>query len=428
MRKASVRIREGQDESTDGPQTIETDSAIIPIVKSVLDGIRVVEMTEALAGPYCAMLLGDLGADVIKVERPGIGDQARGWGPPFVGEISAYFLSTNRNKRSITLDYNQPNALEALHKLIATADIFITNQPSLESLQKRELDAPTLRERHPKLIYCSISGYGFAGPKAGSPGYDILAQAEAGLMSFTGEENSGPMRYPIAIADMTCGIYAAMGILAALFSREKTGQGQFLDMALFDSQLTWLANAGSSFLNAGVTPRRWGNAHPNIVPYEMFSGSDGVYFVTGVGTDALWQKFTAMVDTAAELCSDSRFSNNAERIKYRSELIPILQTVFNQKPACEWLERFASAGIPAAKINGVSEALNDIQAKARGLVVQLEHPMLGMVKTIANPIRLSDTPVTYRLAPPFLGEHTKQILQGLGYSAQEMEALANLSS
>ena len=397
-------------------------------MKSVLDGIRVVEMTEALAGPYCAMLLGDLGADVIKVERPGIGDQARGWGPPFVGEISAYFLSTNRNKRSITLDYNQPNALEALHKLIATADIFITNQPSLESLQKRELDAPTLRERHPKLIYCSISGYGFSGPKAGSPGYDILAQAEAGLMSFTGEENSGPMRYPIAIADMTCGIYAAMGILAALFSREKTGQGQFLDMALFDSQLTWLANAGSSFLNAGVTPRRWGNAHPNIVPYEMFSGGDGVYFVIGVGTDALWQKFTAMVDTAAELCSDSRFSNNAERIKHRSELIPILQTVFNQKPACEWLERFASAGIPAAKINGVSEALNDIQAKARGLVVQLEHPMLGMVKTIANPIRLSDTPVTYRLAPPFLGEHTNQILQGLGYSAQEMEALANLSS
>jgi crotonobetainyl-CoA:carnitine CoA-transferase CaiB-like acyl-CoA transferase len=428
LRKASVRIREGQDESTGGPQTIETDSAIIPIVKSVLDGIRVVEMTEALAGPYCAMLLGDLGADVIKVERPGIGDQARGWGPPFVGEISAYFLSTNRNKRSITLDYNQPNALEALHKLIATADIFITNQPSLESLQKRELDAPTLRERHPKLIYCSISGYGFSGPKAGSPGYDILAQAEAGLMSFTGEENSGPMRYPIAIADMTCGIYAAMGILAALFSREKTGQGQFLDMALFDSQLTWLANAGSSFLNAGVTPRRWGNAHPNIVPYEMFSGGDGVYFVIGVGTDALWQKFTAMVDTAAELCSDSRFSNNAERIKHRSELIPILQTVFNQKPACEWLERFASAGIPAAKINGVSEALNDIQAKARGLVVQLEHPMLGMVKTIANPIRLSDTPVTYRLAPPFLGEHTNQILQGLGYSAQEMEALANLSS
>jgi formyl-CoA transferase len=392
-------------------------------VKSVLDGIRVVEMTEALAGPYCAMLLGDLGADVIKVERPGIGDQARGWGPPFVGELSAYFLSTNRNKRSIALDYNQPNGLEALHKLIASADVFITNQPSLESLEKRKLDAPTLRERYRRLIYCSISGYGFSGPKAESPGYDILAQAEAGLMSFTGEENSGPMRYPIAIADMTCGIYAAMGILAALFAREKTGQGQFLDMALFDSQLTWLANVGSSFLNAGVTPRRWGNAHPTIVPYEMFSGSDGVYFVIGVGTEALWQKFTTMIVTTTDLRSDDRFRNNAERIKHRSELIAILQKAFIQKSAPEWLEHFAAAGIPAAKINGVSEALNDIQAQARGLVVQLEHPMLGIVKSIANPMRLSDTPVSYRFAPPFLGEHTNQILQALGYSAQETQAL-----
>ena len=394
---------------------------------NVLDGIRVIEMTEALAGPYCAMLLGDLGADVIKVERPGTGDQARGWGPPFVGEMSAYFLSTNRNKRSIALDYDRPNGLEALHKLIATADIFITNQPSLESLQKRKLDAPTLRECHPKLIYCSISGYGFSGPKAGSPGYDILAQAEAGLMSFTGDENSGPMRYPIAIADMTCGIYAAMGILATLFAREKTGQGQVLDMALFDSQLTWLVNAGSSFLNAGITPQRWGNAHPNIVPYEMFSGSDGVYFVIGVGTELLWQKFTVMIDTATDLQSDPRFRNNAERIKHRSELIPILQKAFNEESACEWLARFATAGIPAAKINGVAEALNDIQAKARGLVVQLEHPILGIVKSIANPMRLSDTPVTYRLAPPFLGEHTKQILQDLGYTTEETAARSNSS-
>jgi crotonobetainyl-CoA:carnitine CoA-transferase CaiB-like acyl-CoA transferase len=311
--------------------------------------------------------------------------------------------------------------------LIATADIFITNQPSLESLQKRKLDAPTLRERHPKLIYCSISGYGFSGAKAGSPGYDILAQAEAGLMSFTGDENSGPMRYPIAIADMTCGIYAAMGILAALFAREKTGQGQFLDMALFDSQLTWLANAGSSFLNAGVTPRRWGNAHPNIVPYEMFSGSDGVYFVIGVGTELLWQKFTAIIDTETDLRCDSRFRTNSERIKHRSELIPILQKAFSKNSASEWLERFATAAIPAAKINGVSEALNDVQAKARGLVVQLEHPVLGIVKNIANPMRLSDTPVTYRLAPPFLGEHTNQILQDLGYTTKETAALAKLS-
>src|SRR5947209_6344850 len=235
-------------------------------VKNILADIRVVELTEALAGPYCAMLLGDFGADVIKVERPGTGDQSRGWGPPFIAGESAYFLATNRNKRSIALDYDLPEDLQALHRLIATADVYLSNQPSLESLKRRGLDPETLRAKFPRLIYCSITGYGFSGPKAGRPGYDILAQAETGVMSFTGEPEGGPMRYPIAIADMTCGMYAAMGVLAALFAREKSGQGQFIDMALFDSQLTWLANIGSSYLNAGATPTRWGNSHPNIVP------------------------------------------------------------------------------------------------------------------------------------------------------------------
>src|SRR5205814_1680059 len=208
-------------------------SAIITPVNSILDGIRVIELTEALAGPYCAMLLGDFGADVIKVERPGSGDQARGWGPPFVSGESAYFLAANRNKRSIEINYDDPRGAEILQRLLQTADIFLTNQPSLTSLQRRGLDPETLRKKYPRLIHCSITGYGFSGPKAGRPGYDILAQAEAGLMSFTGEPDGGPMRFPIAIADMTCGMYAAMGILGALFAREKTGSGQFLDMALF---------------------------------------------------------------------------------------------------------------------------------------------------------------------------------------------------
>src|SRR5215831_7876919 len=240
---------------------------------SLLDGIRVVELSEALAGPYCAMILGDFGADVIKVERPGVGDQSRTWGPPFVATESAYFLATNRNKRSITLDYDQPQGGEILRRLLARADIFVCNQPSMTSLKRRGIDPETLRSRHPRLIYCAITGYGFTGPKAGQPGYDILAQAEAGVMSFTGEPGGDPVRFPIAIADMTTGMYAAMGILAALYARERTGQGDFLDMALFDSQLTWLANIGSSYLNAGVSPRRWGNAHPNIVPYQMFAGA-----------------------------------------------------------------------------------------------------------------------------------------------------------
>jgi glutaryl-CoA transferase len=394
-------------------------SAIIGRVNSVLDSIRVVELSEALAGPYCAMLLGDFGADVIKVERPGTGDQSRGWGPPFVGSESAYYLSANRNKRSIELDYGSSQGNEVLQRLLSTADVLITNQPSVESLRKRALDPETLRAKFPRLIHCSITGYGFSGPKAGRPGYDILAQAETGVMSFTGEPDGGPMRYPIAIADMTCGMYAAMGILAALFARQRTGSGQFLDMALFDSQLTWLANIGSNYLNANVEPKRWGNAHPSIVPYQIFRGNDGGHFVIGIGTDALWRRLVDLLHCDESLGNDQRFSTNALRIANRAVLIPLLQGRFEPETAAAWLEKLAEAGIPAAPINGVPEALNDAQTAARGLIVQLEHPSLGAVRSIANPIRFSNTPVSYRLPPPLLGEHTQNILQELGYAASE---------
>jgi crotonobetainyl-CoA:carnitine CoA-transferase CaiB-like acyl-CoA transferase len=393
-------------------------------VKSILDSIRVVELTEALAGPYCAMLLGDFGADVIKVERPGIGDQSRGWGPPFVGSESAYYLAANRNKRSITLNYDQPSGAEALQKLLASSDIFITNQPSLASLKKRGIDYESLGAKHPRLVYCSITGYGFTGPKVGRSGYDILAQAESGMMSFTGEPGGGPMRYPIAIADMTCGMYAAMGILAALFAREKTGRGEFLDMALFDSQLTWLANVGSSYLNAGVSPTRWGNAHPNIVPYEVYRGSDDRYFVVGVGTEALWKRFVQALEIQDDIGRDERFQTNALRIKNREILVPLLQNLFQQSPALTWLEKLAEADIPAAPINTVSEALNYEQTHARSLIVQIEHPAQGTAKSIANPIRFSNAPVSYRLPPPLLGEHTREILESLGYTAEEAKSMA----
>ncbi len=393
-------------------------------MEAILDSIRVVEMTEALAGPYCAMLLGDFGADVIKVERPGSGDQSRGWGPPFVGSESAYYLAANRNKRSITLNYDHPRGTEALQKLLASADVFIANQPSLASLQKRGIDPDSMCAKYPPLIYCSITGYGFTGPKAGMPSYDILAQAEAGVMSFTGEPDGGPLRYPIAIADMTCGMYAAMGILAALLARKKTGRGQFIDMALFDSQLTWLANAGSSYLNANVSPKRWGNAHPDIVPYEAYRGSDGKYFVVGVGTDALWKRFVQVLNMQGDIGRDERFATNALRIKNREILVPLLQNIFKQKPAVTWLEKFAEANIPAGPINTVAEAIEDRQTRARGLIVQLEHPAIGTAKSIANPIRFSNTPVSYRLPPPLLGEHTGEILQGLGYSAEDARAMA----
>jgi len=390
----------------------------------MLDGVRVVEMSEALAGPYCAMLLGDCGADVVKIERPSVGDQSRGWGPPFVAGESAYFLATNRNKRSVVLNYDHASGAEALQKLLASADVFIVNQPSLPSLKKRGLDAAALCAKNTRLIYCSITGYGFTGPKVGRPGYDILAQAEAGVMSFTGEPGGGPMRYPIAIADMTCGMYSAMGILAALYAREKSGRGQFLDMALFDSQLTWLANVGSNHLNASVSPKRWGNAHPSIVPYEMFRAGDGRYFVLGVGTEALWKRFVSIMEMKDTLGNDERFRTNASRTENRTVLIPMLQKEFNRRGAQEWLDRLAAAEIPAAPINTVDEALNDAQTHARGMIVQLEHPALGMARSIGNPIKFSETPVSYRLPPPMLGEHTMQVLTGLDYSDEEARAMS----
>lgn len=388
----------------------------------LLEGIRVVELSEALAGPYCAMMLGDFGADVVKVERPGVGDQSRGWGPPFAGSESAYFLATNRNKRSLTLNYDDPVGAEILHRLLAKADVFICNQPSMASLERRGIDPATLRGKHPRLIYCAVTGYGFTGPKVGQPGYDILAQAEAGVMSFTGEPGGPPMRFPIAIADMTTGMYAAMGILAALYARERTGKGDFLDLALFDSQLTWLANVGSSYLNAGVSPSRWGNAHPTIVPYQLFHGGDGCSFVVAAGTEPLWQRLLRLLDLEAELGADARFTTNADRIRNREQLIPLLQGQFDALPAATWLSRLVLADIPAAPIQTVGEALSDAQTVSRGLIVELEHPTLKTIRSIANPIRSEAQPVLYRLPPPLLGEHNREILCELHVPDGELEA------
>jgi crotonobetainyl-CoA:carnitine CoA-transferase CaiB-like acyl-CoA transferase len=389
---------------------------------SVLDSIRVVELTEALAGPYCAMMLGDFGADVIKVERRQTGDQSRSWGPPFVGGESAYFLATNRNKRSLSLDYDQPLGAAILHRLLATADVFLINQRNLASLERRGFDARAICARYPRLIYCAISGYGHSGPRSGLAGYDIIAQAQAGIMSFTGEPEGEPVRYPIAIADMTCGLYSALGIMVALLAREKTGAGQALDMALFDSQLTLLINAGSNYLNAGETPERWGNAHPSIVPYQVFRGGDGRHFVAAAGTDALWLRLLRVLQATDTLGADSRFQSNALRTEHRRVLIPALCAIFEQAPAEEWLRRLTAEDIPASAIQTVGEAVNDPQSLARGLIVEIKHPTLDVVRSIANPVRLSSTPVVYRLPPPLLGEHTLQILWSLDYSTDQIGA------
>ncbi len=376
-----------------------------------------------MAGPYCAMLLGDFGADVIKIERPGVGDQSRGWGPPFIGSESAYFLCANRNKRSLTLNLEDPRACDLLRRLVTQADVFIHNQPRRDSLVKRSLDYETVSAVNPKLIYCAISGYGVSGPKSGLPGYDILAQGEAGVMSFTGEPGGEPMRYPIAIADITCGIYSAIGILAALLARERSGRGQLLDMALLDSQLSWLANIGSSYLNAGELPKRHGNAHPNIVPYQLFQTSDAHYIMVAVGTEAIWARFCRVLEIEQTIGHDPRFATNRLRIENRISLVPALQEVFSKRSSEEWLAKFREADVPAGPIYAVDEALKAPQALARNVVVELEHPAIGRARSIANPIRMSGTPVSYRCAPPLLGEHTDAILAELGKTEQEIARL-----
>jgi crotonobetainyl-CoA:carnitine CoA-transferase CaiB-like acyl-CoA transferase len=389
-------------------------------MQTVLGSIRVVEATEALAGPYCAMMLGDFGADVIKVERKQVGDQSRAWGPPFCGPQSAYFLAANRNKRSLTLDFDHPFGKDVMHRLLETADVFLINQPKLDSLKRNSLDPERICARLPRLTYCAISGYGLFGPKAGLAGYDIIAQAESGIMSFTGEPEGDPIRYPVALADLVCGMYSALGILAALFAREKTGSGQFLDMALFDSQLTLLANIGSNFLNAGVLPKRWGNAHPSIIPYQMFRGSDHRHFVVGVGTEPLWARFAKVLGIEESVGRDPHYASNQLRIENRTALIHLLQQILGSRPAEEWVAQLTGAQIPAAMVRNVDEVFCDRQVLERKLIVEFDHPELRAAKSIANPVRLSATPVSYRLPPPLLGEHNEELLMSLGYSRPQI--------
>lgn len=385
----------------------------------VLSDLRVLDLTQAMAGPICGMLLGDFGADVIKIERPGSGDQSRGWGPPFVQTESAYFLSCNRNKRSLTLNLDKPAAIEILHELARGADVFLVNQPSLASLQKRKHDYETLRALNPRLIYVSITGYGFTGPKAGLAGYDLVAQGEAGLMSFTGLPEWEPMRFPVPIADITTGVYATIGVLIALRARDQNGVGQFIDMALFDSQLTWLNHIGSNYLNAGVEPKKIGNTHASIVPYQVFRAQDK-YIIIAVGSQALWQKFVGLLGAEETLGGDERFATNRGRSEHRDELVQRIQSIVETKPAAFWLEQLRAAEIPCGPINSAAEGLNDAQTRARGMIVEIEHPLLGVAKAVGNPIHLSETPVVYRQHPPLLGEHTEQVLRGLGKSEMEI--------
>jgi crotonobetainyl-CoA:carnitine CoA-transferase CaiB-like acyl-CoA transferase len=377
-----------------------------------LTGLKIVDMTEALAGPYCAMLLGDFGADVIKVERPGDGDQARGWGPPFLEGESAYFLAVNRNKRSIELDIKKSDDLRLLHTLIDRADVFLTNNPRLDSLARSSLDPGTLRARNARLVYGAISGYGHTGPKANRSGYDIIAQGEAGLMALTGPVDGGPSRFPSPMADISGGLYTCMGVLAALYARDNrragTNVGQLVDVSLVDAQLSWLANIGASYFATGKRPPRLGNEHPSVTPYQPVRAQDKTMIIA-VGNERLWSKFCKILGVEGTLMIDPRFATNADRNVHRVELIALVEAVLRRRPAADWVEELVAAGVPAGPINFPDETLTDEHVRARRMVVELEHPLIGVVKSIAVPMRFETNGPTYRRYPPRLGEHNEEI-------------------
>ncbi|RMF81584.1 MAG: CoA transferase [Chloroflexi bacterium] len=380
-----------------------------------LAGLKVIDQTQALAGPYCAMMLGDMGADVIKIERPGVGDQSRQWAPPYIGDQSCYYLAVNRNKRDIALNIATTEGREILHKLVADADVFMTNLATNASLKKYAIDYETLNTINPRLIYASISGYGRTGPRADQPGYDLVSQAESGTMALTGEVDGPPMRFPTPIADMTCGLFTLIGILAALQARHTTGRGQFIDMSLQEGQMTWLENYAGEYFATGEDPPRRGNRHPQVVPYEAVQGADGDWFILGVGSDNVWRAFCAHVGRG-ELADDPRFLTNGDRIDHYGELLPIVRDIIQHKTTDEWLSELRDVGVPCGRINTVEQALTDPHIIERGFIVELEHPALGIVKSLATPVHLQDTPLVYRRHPPRLGEHTDEILGELGYN------------
>lgn len=387
-----------------------------------LSGITVVDQAQALAGPYCSMMLGDMGANIIKIERPGVGDQSRSWGPPFIGGESTYYLSVNRNKRSLALDFTRPEGRDVLYRLVDHADIFITNVPRVASMEKYGIGYDTLHARNKGLIYAAISGYGHTGPRAGQAGYDIIAQGESGTMALTGDAQGHPARFPTPIADMTTGLFTLIGILAALNARHATGEGQFLDVSLLESQMTWLENFAGEYFATGKEPLKRGNSHGQVVPYEPMQGSDGEWFILGVGSDNIWGKFCELADLM-DLRDDPRFHTNAMRVQNREVLLPLVREVIGSRPAGEWVEVFKAAAIPSGPIRNVSEALADPQVAARGVIIEMAHPVLGMIKSMATPIHLSATPLSYREYPPQLGEQTDALLREAGYDANEIQLL-----
>ena len=386
-----------------------------------LDGLVVLDLSRVLAGPYAAMMLADLGAEVIKVERPEQGDDTRQWGPPWAGGESAYYLSVNRNKKSMTLNLKSEKGREIVRALARRADVLVENWRA-GTMDKWGLGYKDLYQENPGLVYCSVTGYGQTGPYRDRAGYDFVIQAEGGTMSITGPAEGPPMKVGVAIVDLTAGMFATIAILAALHEREKSGQGQSIDMALLDAQVAWLANVGSNYLVSGQQPKRHGNAHPNIVPYEPFPTSDG-WLAVGIGNDRQWQRLCALADWD-DLAGDERFSKNPDRVEHRSLLIPILQKRFQEKSSAEWRTALLEAGIPCGPINAIDQVFADPQVLARDMLLELDHPTAGTVKLAGSPLKLSRTPVRIAEAPPLLGQHTEEVLDRyLGYGPPDVAQL-----
>lgn len=375
-------------------------------MEAVLSDIVVIDLSRVLAGPLCTMLLGDLGATIIKVEQPGKGDDTRHFGPPYIAGESAYYLGLNRNKQSILIDFGAPEGKERLLKLISTATVLVENfRPG--TLARQGLGYETLRAINPGLIYCSISGYGQTGPYASRPGYDFVAQAESGIMSVTGEIDGDPQRVGSPVGDVSAGMYACMAILAALRVRDHTGKGQYIDIALLEATVSLLSNVASNYLISGEEAPRFGNGHPNIVPYQSFRTKDG-YVVVSCGNDRLYQALCQLLGRE-DLATDPRFATNPQRVRNRQELVPVLQEEFLLRETGAWLPELRAAGIPCGPINTVSQIFNDPHIQARGFVWECDHPTAGKIKLSGSPIHLSETPTRLYKAPPLLGEDDDKV-------------------
>ena len=388
-----------------------------------LDGVRVLDLTRALAGPYCTMMLGDYGADVVKIEIPGVGDDTRRWAPPFIGEESAYFLSINRNKRSMTLNLRHDHGKKIFMELAVGADVIVENfTPGV--VNRLGIDYESVKAVNPRVVYCAISGFGQTGPYRNKSAYDQVMQGIGGIMSLTGEPDRPPTKMGIALTDIGAGMLAAYGIMSALFHRERHGmeEGQYIDISMLDLQVAWLTYMGGYYFATGQNPQKVGAAHPTLVPYQAFMCQDGKYINVAVGSERLWDRFCKAMDRE-DLLSDPDYAGNGDRVRNRSKLVPLLQQEFLKKPVAAWVRQIEDGGVPCGPINELSHVFADPQVLSRNMLVEIPHPTLGPMKQTGIPIKFSKTEGSVERHPPLLGEHTQELLAQLGYSGADVERL-----